>query len=74
VVLIYLSPTVQIDLLHHSAAVFPLKNPAIVTLPLSILAGVAVSLLSPEPAAARGFDAVESQIDTGAAVAPAPAE
>jgi cation/acetate symporter len=44
--LIYLSPTVQVDILKHEHAVFPLKNPAIITIPLSFLAGIIVSLLS----------------------------
>ena len=37
--LIYLSPTLQIDILGRSEAWFPLKNPALVTMPLSFLAG-----------------------------------
>jgi cation/acetate symporter len=65
-VMIYLSPTVQVDLLHRTSAIFALKNPAIVTMPLAVLAGVAVSLLRHEPAAHAGFDAVERQIHTGA--------
>src|SRR6185503_13059631 len=40
--LIYLSPTVQIDILKHEAAWFPLKNPALVTMPLSFAAGIVV--------------------------------
>src|SRR4051812_40238899 len=45
-VLIYLSPTVQVDILHHATASFPLKNPALVTIPLSFVTGIVVSLLS----------------------------
>jgi cation/acetate symporter len=45
-VLIWLSPTVQVDLLHRADALFPLKNPALVTIPLSFLAGIVVSLLT----------------------------
>jgi cation/acetate symporter len=44
-VLIVLSPTVQVDLLHRAEGWFPLRNPALVTVPLSFLAGVLVSLL-----------------------------
>ena len=38
--LIALSPAVQVDLLHHATAIFPLKNPALVTIPLSFLTGI----------------------------------
>lgn len=44
-ILIWLSPTIQIDVLHRSSAAFPLKNPALVTIPLSFVVGVVVSLL-----------------------------
>jgi cation/acetate symporter len=44
--LIWLSPTIQVDVLKQEGAWFPLKNPALVTIPLSFLVGVAVSLLS----------------------------
>lgn len=43
--LIYLSPTIQVDILHRTTAWFPLKNPALLTIPLSFLIGVVVSLL-----------------------------
>jgi cation/acetate symporter len=45
-VLIWISPTIQVDLLHREAATFPLKNPALVTIPLSFVAGALVSLVS----------------------------
>ena len=44
--LICLSPTVQIDTLKHDHAIFPLKNPALITIPLSFLVGIVVSLAS----------------------------
>lgn len=50
-VLIYLSPTIQIDILKHSSAPFPLKNPALVTIPLSFAVGMVVSLLTQAGAA-----------------------
>jgi cation/acetate symporter len=59
VVLIYLSPTLQIDVLHHPAALFPLRNPGIITLPLSFLTGAVASLLWPDPQAAERFAEVE---------------
>jgi cation/acetate symporter len=44
--LIWLSPTIQVDILKEDGAWFPLKNPALVTIPLSFLAGIVVSLLT----------------------------
>jgi cation/acetate symporter len=44
--LIALSPTVQMDLLGRPEAWFPLRNPALVTVPLSFAAGILVSLLT----------------------------
>ena len=44
--LIWLSPTIQVDILKQPDAIFPLKNPALVTIPLSFLAGIVVSLLT----------------------------
>src|SRR5689334_9592366 len=35
VLLIVLSPTIWVDLMHHSTAIFPLRNPAIVSMPIS---------------------------------------
>jgi cation/acetate symporter len=44
--LIWLSPTIQIDVLKGTTATFPLKNPALVTIPLSFLVGIVVSLMT----------------------------
>jgi len=65
IVLIFLSPTVQVDLLHKAKALFPLKNPAIVTMPASFLAGLVVSWLWPEPAAEKGFDDAQHRMHLG---------
>jgi cation/acetate symporter len=54
-----------VDILAQGSAWFPLKNPALVTLPLSFLAGILVSLLSPEPDAAAGFTRLERQTHLG---------
>jgi cation/acetate symporter len=67
-VLIYLSPTIQVDILKHSTAIFPLKNPGLVTIPLSFAVGIIVSLLTTERAAVEGFDEVEHRIHTGEVV------
>ena len=37
----------------NAAALFPLKNPALISMPLSFAVGILVSLLRPEPAARR---------------------
>jgi cation/acetate symporter len=64
-VLIYLSPTIQIDMLKHSTAYFPYKNPGLFTIPLSFIVGIVTSLLTPEPAAQEGFTKLERQIHLG---------
>jgi cation/acetate symporter len=64
--LIYFSPTIQVDILKASSAWFPLRNPGLVTIPLSFLVGIAVSLAWPEPEAARRFAEVEHRIHFGA--------
>jgi cation/acetate symporter len=58
-VLIYLSPTIQIDILKHTTAMFPLKNPALLTIPLSFVVGIVVSLAS----ARAGQTAGERRLD-----------
>ncbi len=66
VTLIYLSPTVQIDILKHATAIFPLKNPGVITIPSSFLVGIVVSLLTPEKSAEEKFAVVEERIHFGA--------
>jgi len=56
VLLIVLSPTVWVDVLHNAQAPFPLRNPAIVSMTASVLVGVVVSLMGREPAAEAKFD------------------
>jgi cation/acetate symporter len=63
--LIYLSPTIQVDILKHESAWFPLKNPALITMPLSFAAGILVSLLWREPSAAAGHDALARRLHLG---------
>ncbi|QJR35571.1 sodium:solute symporter family transporter [Gemmatimonas groenlandica] len=65
-VLIALSPAVQIDLLHHATAIFPLKNPALVTIPLSFATGILVSLVRPDPASEARHEAIETRLLLGA--------
>ena len=65
--LIYLSPTVPVDILKHASAAFPLKNPALVTIPLSFVVGIVTSLLTREAAATDGFAALERRMHLGTA-------
>ncbi len=64
--LIALSPAVQVDLLHHPTAIFPLKNPALVTIPLSFLTGIVVSLIRPDRDAEARYRAIETRLLLGA--------
>ena len=64
-VLIYLSPTVQVDILKHESAWFPLRNPALVTMPLSFLAGLLVSVWGRRPAEAAAFDELRQRVHLG---------
>jgi cation/acetate symporter len=43
--LIWFSPTIQVDILKHQSAWFPLKNPALITIPVSFLLAWGVSKL-----------------------------
>lgn len=55
-VLITLSPAIWVDLLHFAEPVFGLKNPALVSVPLAFVAGIAVSLIKPDAVAAEKFE------------------
>jgi cation/acetate symporter len=59
VVLIYLSPTVQMDVLKHASAPFPLRNPGLITVPLAFATGFVASLVWPDAEASRRFEEVE---------------
>jgi cation/acetate symporter len=61
-VLIYFSPLIQKDILHQATALFPLKNPGLVTIPLSFAVCIVVSLLTPEAGADERFAAAEHRI------------
>jgi cation/acetate symporter len=66
VLLIFLSPTVQVDLLGNKEAFFPLKNPGIITMPLAFLVGWVVSLMAPEPEASSRYAEVKHRMHVGA--------
>jgi cation/acetate symporter len=65
IALIYLSPTIQIDILKHPDAWFPLRNPGIVTIPLSFAVAVLVSLIRPVPLESKKFIELERQLHLG---------
>jgi cation/acetate symporter len=65
-ILIGLSPTIQVQMLGHASAPFPLANPGIVTIPLSFATGILVSLLSPEAAASEAFAGLQKRLHLGA--------
>jgi cation/acetate symporter len=56
VALIVGSPTVWAELFGFAAPLVPLRNPAIVSMPAAFLAGIVVSLVTTEAAAATRFD------------------
>ena len=66
-VFIYGSATIQVDVLGRTEFWFPLKNPALVTIPLSFVVGIVVSLLAPEPAAQQAYELKERKMILGAA-------
>jgi cation/acetate symporter len=63
--LIWLSPTIQVDILKEAGAPFPLKNPALVTIPLSFATGWLVSQLTRDPAALEQYAHVERRMHFG---------
>ena len=63
--LIGVSPTIQVDLLGHAEAWFPLRNPALVTIPLAFATAVAVSLASGDRGTVARFRAIERRMHVG---------
>jgi cation/acetate symporter len=63
--LIYLSPTIQVDVLGHSTAAFPLRNPGLVTIPLAFVAGAIVSLARRDSRAEDMFAELEHRLHFG---------
>ncbi|HXM70212.1 MAG TPA: sodium/solute symporter [Thermoanaerobaculia bacterium] len=56
VLLIVISPTVWVDVLHKKEALFPIKNPAIVSMTAAFVIGILVSLAAREPSAEAMFE------------------
>jgi cation/acetate symporter len=74
-VLIYISPTIQEDVLGHAegSSLFPLKNPALISMPLAFATGIIVSLLTRERVAEDRFYEAERRVLLGAPTDGAPA-
>ncbi|HEY1302181.1 MAG TPA: sodium/solute symporter [Vicinamibacterales bacterium] len=64
-VLIWMSPTIQVDILHHASASFPLRNPGVVTIPLAFAVAIVMSIVRPVPSEARRFAELERQLHVG---------
>lgn len=56
VILIILSPTVWVDILHNSEPIFALKNPALISMTASFLVAFLVSKFTKEKEAAEKFE------------------
>ncbi len=56
ITLITLSPTVWVDIFGNETALFPLKNPALVSFPMAFIVGILVSFLKPDEKAKQKFD------------------
>jgi cation/acetate symporter len=65
VALIWFSPTVQVDILKNPEAWFPLKNPALISMPLALVLAVLVSLMFPKRAARDAYDEKERRMVLG---------
>jgi cation/acetate symporter len=63
--LLIFSPLVQMDMLHHATALFPLRNPGIVSIPLAFATTVLVSLAGSRARSQSDYDAVERQMLLG---------
>ncbi len=56
VLLIILSPTVWVDIIGNESAIFPWKNPALISMSAAFLAAYIVSKLTKEPGAEEKFE------------------
>lgn len=67
-VLIVISPTVWVTVLGHETAIFPLKNPAIVSMTLSFAVAIIASLMTPDQHAQDKFeeDKIRTYLGVGA--------
>jgi cation/acetate symporter len=66
IALVYLSPLVQVDLLHHATAVVGLRNPGIISCPLAFAVGIVVSLAGSRERTGLRFVALQRRVLLGA--------
>jgi len=64
--LIFLSPTIQVDILGNEAGLFPLRNPGLVSIPLAFGVAIGVSLLRPDATEERRFLELKRRLHIGA--------
>lgn len=65
VLMIYLSPLIQVDILHHAVPIISLRNPGIVTCPLAFLVAIGVSLATYRPSDAAQYKDIERRMLVG---------
>jgi cation/acetate symporter len=63
--LIALSPAIMVDLLKAPAAIIPLKNPGIVSIPLAFAVAIVTTLLWPEPESERRYAEIAERVHLG---------
>jgi cation/acetate symporter len=63
--LIYFSPTIQVTILKHASAPFPLKNPGLISIPLAFLVAIVISWLTHESSSQQRFVEMENRIHFG---------
>lgn len=63
--LIALSPAIMVDLLKQPTALVPLKNPGIISIPLSFAVAIVTTLLWPEPESERKYLEVAERVHLG---------
>ncbi len=56
IILIFLSPTVWVDIFKNESAIFPLKNPALFSMTSAFIVGIIVSLFTKEQEAENKFE------------------
>ena len=63
--LIAFSPAIMVDLLQQPAAIVPLKNPGIISIPLSFAVAIITTILLPEPESERKYAEVAERVHLG---------
>ena len=64
-VIIVLSPTIWEEVFHYEKSLIPLKNPALISVPCSFIAGIIFSLLRPEKEAREKYESEKIRTHLG---------